>query len=238
MPYVFVRGNHDSVITANAVAAQGALVLEGEAVTVEGLTFAGVGDARFSPDSGELDIDAARRSAGESAADLAAVIGSTNRSGEDVDVALIHDPSRLDPLLGEVSLVLSGHYHSRTVRLDESGTRVMVQGSSGGAGISAGALDRLAEGEPLPLEASLLYFGTSGDQAGRLVAWDDVTVGGLGLSSVEIDRTVVQPDEQPTPSQEPAEQSGDAEPTAPGGTAGTSVPATSGAWPPAGPDPQ
>jgi predicted MPP superfamily phosphohydrolase len=237
VPYVFVRGNHDSVITANAVAAQGASVLEGEAVTVGGLTFAGIGDARFSPDSGELDIDAARRSAGETAADLAAVIGSTNRSGEDVDVALIHDPSRLDPLLGEVPLVLSGHYHSRTVRLDGSGTRVMVQGSTGGAGISAGALDRLAEGEPLPLQASLLYFGTTGDQAGRLVAWDDVSVGGLGLSSVEIDRTLVQPDEEPTPVEEPADP---AEPsdgastgpsTSPGGTAGTSSPATSAGLP-------
>ena len=91
-------------------------------MTVEGLTFAGIGDARFSPDSGELDIDAAREAAGESAAELAAVVGATNRSGKDVDVALIHDPSRLDPLLGEVPLVLAGHYHSRTVRLDESGT--------------------------------------------------------------------------------------------------------------------
>lgn len=235
VPYVFVRGNHDSVVTANAVAAQGAVVLEGEAVTVAGLTFAGIGDARFSPDSGVLDIDAARRSAGETAADLAAAIGATNRSGADADVALIHDPSRLDPLLGEVPLVLGGHYHSRTVRLDESGTRVMVQGSSGGAGVSAGALDRLAEGDPLPLEASLLYFGTTGDQAGRLVGWDDVTVGGLGLSSVEIDRTLVQPDEQPTPAGEPANPgdqpapAGGGDSTGPEGTAGSSPPATSAA---------
>ncbi len=213
VPYVFVRGNHDSVVTANAVAAQGATVLEGEAATVEGLTFAGIGDARFSPDSGELDIDAAREAAGESAAELAAVVGATNRSGKDVDVALIHDPSRLDPLLGEVPLVLAGHYHSRTVRLDASGTRVMVQGSTGGAGITAGALDRLEAGEPLPLQASLLYFGTTGEQAGRLVAWDEVSVGGLGLSSVQIDRTLVQPDEEPSPSDEPSDDPSDDPPT-------------------------
>ncbi len=209
VPYVFVRGNHDSVLTANAVAAQGATVLEGEAVTVEGLTFAGIGDARFSPDSGELDIDAAREAAGRSAADLAAVVGATNRSGEDVDVALIHDPSRLDALFGEVPLILAGHYHSRKIRLDASGTRVMVQGSTGGAGISAGALDRLEAGEPLPLEATLLYFGRSGEQARRLIAWDEVTVGGLGLSSVEIDRTLVQPDEEPAPPEEPSDDPSD-----------------------------
>ena len=171
------------------MADQGAFVLDGDAVTVEGLTFAGIGDARFSPDSGELDIDAAREATGEATAELASVVAATNRSGKDVDVALIHDPSRLDALFGEVPLVLAGHYHSRTVRLDESGTRVMVEGSTGGAGISVGALDRLEAGEPLPLEASLLYFATTGEQARRLVAWDEVTVGGLGLSSVQIDRT-------------------------------------------------
>ena len=230
VPYVFVRGNHDSIVTANAVADQGAIVLEGEAVTVEGLTFAGIGDARFSPDSGELDIDAAREAAGESTAELAAVVGATNRSGKDVDVALIHDPSRLDPLLGEVPLVLAGHYHSRTVRLDASGTRVMVQGSTGGAGITAGALDRLEAGEPLPLQASLLYFGTTGEQAGRLVAWDEVSVGGLGLSSVQIDRTLVQPDEEPSPSDEPTDDPSDDPGDDPSRPTGEGTPTSAATW--------
>lgn len=223
VPYVFVRGNHDSVLTAAAVADQGAYVLDGEAVTVEGLTFAGIADGRFSPSSGELDIEAARETAGEQADKLASVVRATNRSGDDVDVALIHDPSRLDPLLGTVPLVLSGHYHSRTVRLDESGTRVMVQGSTGGAGITQGALDSLERGEPVPLQASLLYFAKSGEDAGRLVGWDDVTVGGLGLSSVQIDRTLVTdeleeapPEQEPTAPPEPADGSdGSEDPTGP-----------------------
>ncbi len=218
VPYVFVRGNHDSVVTANAVAAQGATVLEGEAVTIEGLTFAGIGDARFSPDSGAGDAESKRAAAGGSAEELAEVIGATNRSGDDVDVALIHDPSRLDALFGEVPLVLAGHYHARTVRLDGSGTRVMLQGSTGGAGFSAGALERIEAGAPLPLEASLLYFGTSGEDAGRLLAWDDVTVGGLGLSSVQLDRTLVRPDEEPVPAEQPADEEPEQSPAEPSGT--------------------
>ncbi len=106
-------------------------------------------------------------------------------------MALIHDPGALDPLFGKVPLILAGHYHKRVVRLDESGTRVMVEGSTGGAGISVGALNSIEKGEPVPLEATLLYFASSGDREGQLVAYDEVTVGGLGLSSVSIDRVLV-----------------------------------------------
>ncbi len=213
VPYVFVRGNHDSQATQAAVAAHpNGVVLDGTTAEVGGLVFAGVGDARFSPDGGghaegeggEEEVDEAKREAARgSAEELADLVGVTDRAGDDVDVALIHDPSALDPLFGKVPLVLAGHYHRRIVRLDESGTRVMVQGSSGGAGFSAGALESLEQGEPLPLSASLLYFAASGDRKGELVAYDEVTVGGLGLSSVSIDRVVVSGDEVADPETEP-----------------------------------
>jgi predicted MPP superfamily phosphohydrolase len=205
VPYVFVRGNHDSQATAAVVAAQpNGVVLDGTTAEVAGLVFAGVGDARFSPDGGagleegdggeEAIDDGKREAARGSAEELADLVGVTDRAGDDVDVALIHDPSALDALFGTVPLVLAGHYHRRIVRLDESGTWVMVQGSSGGAGFSAGALESLEQGEPLPLSASLLYFAASGEREGELVAYDEVTVGGLGLSSVSIDRVVVPED--------------------------------------------
>lgn len=193
VPYLFVRGNHDSIATQRAVAAQpGAVVLDGNATTVAGLTFAGIGDATFTPDVGPDGDGSKREAAGESAAELARAVRATDRAGDPVDIALIHDPSRLDPLFGQVPLILAGHYHQRIVRVDEpSGTRVMVQGSTGGAGISAGALRSLEDGEPQPLQATLLFFAASGDRQGQLVAYDEVTVGGLGLSSVTIERTVL-----------------------------------------------
>ena len=217
VPYVFMRGNHDSAATEAAVAAQpGAVVLDGEIAEVAGLVFAGIGDPRFTPDGEEAEDDEANRELMlEASGELADVItsrpgageGDVGDDGNGVDVALIHDPGALDPLFGEVPLVLSGHYHRRIARLDESGTRVMVEGSTGGAGITARGLARLGDGEPLSLTATLLYFAASGDREGRLVAYDQVTVGGLGLASVTIERTVVSPDDAPddVPPGEPEE---------------------------------
>src|SRR5262249_57916802 len=51
VPYVFVRGNHDSRQTQAAVGRQpNAIVLDDEVRTVDGLTIAGIGDPRFTPD--------------------------------------------------------------------------------------------------------------------------------------------------------------------------------------------
>src|SRR5690606_12631973 len=52
VPYVYVRGNHDSTpVTQEAVAAQpNAVVLDNEVVSIQGLTIVGIGDQRFIPD--------------------------------------------------------------------------------------------------------------------------------------------------------------------------------------------
>ena len=57
VPYVWVRGNHDSDVTQAAVAAQpNAVVLDGtEPVEVGGLRFLGIGDPRFTPDKETRD---------------------------------------------------------------------------------------------------------------------------------------------------------------------------------------
>lgn len=201
VPYVFVRGNHDSRATQAAVAAQqGAVVLDGGVAEVAGLTFAGIGDPVFTPDgeSGTGD-ESDRELVATATEDLAAVVADPDTrdgsTGRGVDVAMLHDPSRLDPLFGQVPLVLAGHYHRRITRLDDSGTRVMVQGSTGGAGLTARGLQRLQEGDPLPMTGTLLHFATTGERAGDLVAYDEVTVGGLGLTSVTVERTTVPPTE-------------------------------------------
>jgi predicted MPP superfamily phosphohydrolase len=198
VPYVFVRGNHDSLATQAAVAAQpNAVVLDGDVREVDGLTFAGVGDPVFTPDGeGGTGDQSDRELVATSTQGLADVVAAYDASdgttARGVDVAVLHDPSRLDPLFGEVPLILAGHYHRRFTRVDEaSGTRVMVEGSTGGAGLTANGLRSLSQGEPVPLTATLLYFATTGDRAGRLVAYDEVTVGGLGLTSVTVQRTTV-----------------------------------------------
>ena len=106
----------------------------------------------------------------------------------------MHDPAAAAPLAGTVPLVLAGHRHAREVRelappaeeapTETERTLLMVQGSTGGAGL------RGLEGEhPDPLALSVLYF----DEERRLVAYDDITVGGTGLSEVTLQRHLVGP---------------------------------------------
>ena len=56
VPYVFVRGNHDSADTERAVARNpNAIVLDDRAVDVAGLRIWGIGDPRFTPDKSSFD---------------------------------------------------------------------------------------------------------------------------------------------------------------------------------------
>jgi predicted MPP superfamily phosphohydrolase len=234
VPYVFVRGNHDSLRTQRAVAANpNAVILDGGVAQVDGLVLAGLGDPRFTPDaqvtlpnvsSAPGTPPTSGRSSGPPGASgsagpapytaaqavrpgedpelveghrLAGIIRSWNAAHPDrpVDIAAFHEPAGTPPLDGLVPLVLAGHLHTRSVHQDPNGTRLMIEGSTGGAGASG--LDELAAGRPVPLAASVLYFARSGPRAGQLLAYDEVTVGGFGLASVSLERTVVRPDGQP-----------------------------------------
>ncbi len=182
-PYVFVKGNHDSVATAAAVAAQpGAIVLNGDEVEVAGLRIAGAPDPRFTADKSTRGVpgDAIRIGTEEFAEEVA-------EFDPPPDVIAFHDPSHAELFDGIAPLVLSGHAHKRdTYTLDE-GTRVMVQGSTGGAGLRG-----LRDEEPTAVNLSVLYFDP---ESRRLVAWDDLTLGGLGRTSAEIDRHRADEDE-------------------------------------------
>lgn len=175
-PYVFVKGNHDSAATVAAVAAEpNTIVLDEEPAEVGGLLFAGAPDPRFTPDKSVRGVpDDAIRAGTEEFAERAAEMDPPP------DVIAYHDPSDAELFDGIAPLVLSGHMHRReTYTLDE-GTRVMVQGSTGAAGLRG-----LRNEEPTPVNLSVLYFDP---ETKELVAWDDLTLGGLGRTSAEIDR--------------------------------------------------
>ncbi len=210
VPYLYVRGNHDSAITAAAVAKQpNAIVLDNSIATVKGLTFAGIGDPRFTPDKSTDTTDAEQHAAVVTSGELLAE--KILSSPKPVDVALVHDPVAAQPLAGICPLVLAGHRHSRSItRLDPSGpvvlpsdaaspvpqqqerTLLMVEGSTGGAGLRG-----LESAKPLPLALSILYF----DEDRRLTAYDDIQVGGTGLTEVALQRHIVAADKAaPAPS--------------------------------------
>lgn len=192
VPYVFIKGNHDGARTAAKVAAQpNATVLDDEVAEVAGLRIAGIGDPRFAADD---DSDAGGWQKGKdavsaSARALATTIGQYDEAHADapVDLALIHDPTQPQNLEGRTELVLSGHVHKSRVELDRdgSGTDWFTVGSTGGALGSGGVRPVLDGGEPLDLTARLMYFDRS---THRLMAYDDIVMGGLGLVSVSIQR--------------------------------------------------
>lgn len=205
VPYVFVRGNHDSTETAAEVARQrNAIVLENSVVAVNGLTIAGIGDPRFTPDkitspAGSGTSQRVMEEVLETGGRLADTI---RRSGRAVDIAMVHDPASAGGLAGVTPLVLAGHSHQRLVRempqIDPlpgtPATLLMVEGSTGGAGL------RGLEGEaPLPLALSVLYF----DPDRTLAAYDDIRVGGTGLANVTLERHVVEARPLPAPTASP-----------------------------------
>jgi predicted phosphodiesterase len=213
VPYIYVRGNHDSALIQAAVARQrNAIVLDNKITTVDGLTIAGIGDPEFTPDKSTItsNDEAADPSATplyQAGASLATTI---DQSPKTVDIAMVHDPAMAPPLNGKVPLILAGHLHHREVSIlpapspapaasDASAspapapsagvapaepiqTRLMVEGSTGGAGLRG-----LENDKATPLTLSVLYF----DENHELKAYDDIQLGGTGQSNVEMQRNVI-----------------------------------------------
>ncbi|SCX45910.1 Predicted phosphohydrolase, MPP superfamily [Klenkia marina] len=197
VPYVYIRGNHDSAVTAAAVAAQpNAVVLDDTGTTVDGISVVGAPDPRFTPDK---DAEGATQTLEETGQELVDYIGTLD---DPPSIALVHDPKQAPPLDGVVPLVLAGHTHEREVSVLEDGTRLMVEGSTGGAGL------RGLQGEdPTPLSCTVLYLDPA---TGELTAYDEITLGGLGQSEVTIERTYVEPlptgdGEEPAPTDQPVQ---------------------------------
>ena len=178
IPYLFVKGNHDSAGTAAAVARQpNAVVLDAAdpPVHIAGLTFAGMADPRFNPDKTTGD-DAAPQRAHEAGHRFAERLRDT---GAEVDVALVHDPAAAPALAGLVPLVLAGHVHHRGARsLGE--TTLLIQGSTGGSGLRG-----VQHEPPDRLMVSVLHIDRA---TRRLWGVDDITVGGLGRTDVSVVR--------------------------------------------------
>jgi predicted MPP superfamily phosphohydrolase len=181
VPYVYIRGNHDSATTAALVGAQpDTTVLDASAVTVAGIEIAGIPDPRFTPDKSSGDDDAGDDVLEESGEELAEFVADLP---DPPAVTMVHDPKQARPLDGVVPLVLAGHTHEREVSELEDGTLLMVQGSTGGAGL------RGLQGEfPEPLTCTVLYLDAG---TGRLQAYDEITLGGLGETEVTIQRRTV-----------------------------------------------
>ncbi|MEU7932372.1 metallophosphoesterase [Micromonospora echinofusca] len=189
VPYVYIRGNHDSPRTAAAVASQpNAVVLDNSVTVVAGLRIAGIADPRFTPDKRE-EASGPWEESPTTVEGAGELLATTIRALDaPVDLALVHDPASAPALNGLSPVVLAGHTHRREVTVlpptGEVPTRLAVQGSTGGAGLRG-----LEGDEPTPLAMSVLYLGPDR----QLKAYDDIRVGGTGTAQVSLDRTVIEP---------------------------------------------
>ncbi|MDX2538564.1 metallophosphoesterase family protein [Streptomyces scabiei] len=179
-PYVWVRGNHDSLLTQRYMEGidHTHVLDEGKAVTVGGLRFAGTGDPQFTPDrsTGKAGLPS-EEEAGQRLADA---LRAQKAAGTPVDIAVAHNPDAARETDGQVPLVLSGHLHHQEMEMLGQGTRLRIEGSTGGSGL------RAVEGRnPDPIEASVLYLDRD---TRRLQAWDEIRLGGLGLTTAEVSR--------------------------------------------------
>ncbi|WP_127357899.1 metallophosphoesterase family protein [Actinacidiphila soli] len=193
-PYVYVRGNHDSLSSQNSVASRkNAYVVDNSnSVTVKGLRIAGIGDPQFTPDRSVAAAgDPAEQAAGQQ---LAAAIRKQNATGHKVDIAIAHNPVAAQQVDGTVPLILSGHLHHRDITTLSKGSRLMIEGTTGGGGL------RAVEGTtPQKIMASVLYLDRD---TKKLQAWDEITLGGLGLTTAEVSRHLpaeVKPGASPSP---------------------------------------
>ena len=207
VPYVYIRGNHDSQETAAEIAKHSnAIVLDNEVTEVAGLRIGGIGDPRFTPDKTSAPSDLREEQVMlNNGTELAETIVADGGA----DVALVHDPIAAGPLAPVVPLVLSGHKHQRLVSELDDDTLSMTQGSTGGAGLRG-----LDSGTPVPLEMSVLYFDSS--HHNQLQAFDDITMGGHGQTNVTLQRHILtdgMPDDPtdlvPNPEEVDEEQAGE-----------------------------
>jgi hypothetical protein len=166
---------------------------DGRAETVAGLRFAGMGDPQFTPDrSVAPGGDAAERLAG---ARLASALSDQRAAGTPVDIAVAHEPTAARETDGTVPLVLCGHLHHEGTEILPYGTRLRMEGSTGGSGLRA-----VERQYPAPIEASILYLDRD---SRRLQAWDEIRLGGLGQTTAEVSRHLPkenQPGATPSPS--------------------------------------
>lgn len=200
VPYLVVRGNHDSDSTMAALRDAGARELEGDVVEVGGLRIVGRGlpeegdpDDLFTPDDGPGEgRDRFERAEARLGRDLASDVRRT-----DPDVAVVHLPRAAEAVTGLVPVVVNGHTHRQSTDVVD-GTFRLDPGSVGGAGLRSFDNSR---GEATRQQWAVLKF----DRRCRLIGTTLLSADSLGGGDI-VAREVAPP--EPPGTAEDAEEDG------------------------------
>ena len=227
VPYVYVRGNHDSSNTQDGGGRRSPTrwCSTATAATVAGLRFWGIGDPRYTPDKSQQGEGTEQERASAFAPDVAERL--VDDEPPPVDVALVHDRRMAEDLGGLVPLVLAGHGHEPDEGLieppdPEEGTDDTGDADDTGDGTTTTAEPTTTSVPTEAAEDTLLLVegstggaglrGLQGDEpepltasilyfdpdTRRLVAYDRLSVAWLEDAGATIQRHIVG-QEEPTP---------------------------------------
>ena len=201
-PYVFVRGNHDSLALQEAVRGiSNAIVLDGQTKLVKGLSVYGRGDPVFSPNKltavDDTELAERIRAAGPG------ILFDVTHLSQPPDIVAVHDDRMAETVAGYTPLVISGHFHKPSAKVTD-GTLYLRVGSTGGAGANV-----FTQVGGVPLSAEVLYFSRESPHV--LVAYDLIEQspesGSLTVRRhlIEEEYGTLVPSPSPSPSPTPSE---------------------------------
>jgi predicted phosphodiesterase len=198
VPYLFIRGNHDSSVTQEAVASKpNARIVDGTVTEVGGLKIFGVGDPLFTPDK-QVEQPTTDEQKQAKRAFSRTVEEQFEALEETPDLVVIHDKLAASRLYGDVPLIIHGHEH-RWSAGEEDGTVILGVGSTGAAGLKS-----LAPESDSTIALQVLYFDREGH---TLLGYDRIDVRGPQQQFL-LKRTIVAPEdleeEPPEPAASPA----------------------------------
>src|SRR5204862_1275591 len=201
VPYVFVRGNHDSGSLVQAMSREtNVRVLNGSETTVDGISIYGYPDPVFNNNDHNLDTHEFDQQVQTADPIIARQVEALPQPP---DVVMVHDNRMAQSVAGHVPLVLSGHFHVPAKTITD-GTLYLQIGSTGGAGIKV--FTNLGG----RLSAEVLYFRPPTSRTPpRLIAYDRISQSPEN-GRLTVQRELVPPDLHPVP----PSPSGSATPTA------------------------
>ncbi|HYH03137.1 MAG TPA: metallophosphoesterase family protein [Bacillota bacterium] len=166
IPYIFVPGNHESPLILEHLKQLGNVkLLQGQPITINGLTIAGVGDPAAANYSSDMSEAAALQALRDE------FTGKIETLETIPEIIAVHNYTLAEKLPGKVPLILHGHDHQYrfSVRND---TVVIDAGTTGAAGLRGLTKDGV------PYSASILYWKKDQEGQLRLSAVDSIKING------------------------------------------------------------
>lgn len=181
---LWIKGNHESDQSVEYVRTLSEVtILDRQAVEVDGVTFVGQGDPRYSSDPDQIESSTSSQMRDLERSLLTAVRQTA------AEVVVVHDNNVAERIAdsnpGSIRLIISGHAHTRSDQVVND-TFLHIEGSTGAGGA------RIAENSDnlLPIEFSILDLDKS---TGAVVGGDLFTIDAYG-KTMNVNVTSLDPD--------------------------------------------